>query len=105
LTAKDPNRAALCVDLGELLLRQKRLDEAGPLIEEGVELNVAALGERHWRTGAALSARGGWHLAHGDVARAKADLERAWPALEPRPAADPRRQRAVERLAAVQHAP
>jgi tetratricopeptide (TPR) repeat protein len=101
MSEEDPNRAALCIDLGELLLGQGRLAEAGPIVEDAVRLSALTQGEDHWRTGAARSARGAWHLARGRLDRAAEDLERAWAALEPRPEDDKRRQRTLDRLAAL----
>ena len=101
LTMKDPNRAALCVELGELLMSQKRLPEAGTLIQEGLDLSAALHGPDHWRTEGARSARGAWHLARGEYDRAGEDLHKAWEVLSRQPADDVRRRKNLERLAAL----
>ena len=104
LPEKDANRAGLYVDLGEMLMRQGRMAEAGEILQQGVDLTIAVQGPDSWRTGAALSARGAWHLTRVEHAQARADLERAWTLLNPRPADDPRRRKILDRLVALHQA-
>jgi tetratricopeptide (TPR) repeat protein len=104
LTEKDPNRAALCVELGELLLGDGRLAEAGKLIQEGFDLSAAIHGPNHWRTEGARSARGAWRMALGEHDLAAEDLLAAWAVLSQQPPDDPRRRRNLERLAALEDA-
>ncbi|HEX5042515.1 MAG TPA: serine/threonine-protein kinase [Candidatus Polarisedimenticolaceae bacterium] len=97
----DSNRAALSLDLGEMLLQEDRLDEARPLIEDAVRLHAAVDGPDHWRTAAARSGRGACRARSGDLAGAEDDLGAAWAVLRERPEDDPRRAVARERLAAL----
>ncbi len=101
IPATDPNAPACRVDLGDLLLAQHRVQEAGELFEEAVRLSGEINGAEHWWTAAARSARGAWHLERGNVAAAKEDLVAAWAVLQSRPAKDQRRRLARERLAAL----
>jgi hypothetical protein len=90
LPEKDPNRAALYVDLGEMLMKQGGRMAEGRLSSAGGRgRTIAVHGPDFWRTGVALSARGAWHLARRDQEHARADLERAWTLLSARPADDP----------------
>ncbi|MGD8376706.1 MAG: tetratricopeptide repeat protein [Acidobacteriota bacterium] len=104
LPEKGPNRASLLVDLGEMLLDERRMDEAGRTLDDAVELATEVHGADYWRTAAARSARGAWYLARGDDARAREDLEGAWTVLRERPEDDPRRRATLERLAALHDA-
>jgi serine/threonine-protein kinase len=100
----DPILVSLQIDLGQVLVEAGRLEEAGPLVEEGLARSIEIHGDGHWRTADARSARGAWHLARGDLAAAEADLARAWEVLRDRPAGDARRRKAADRLAALQAA-
>ncbi len=104
MAEKDPNRAALCVELGELLMGQGRLAEAGTLLQQGLDLSASLHGADHWRTAAARSARGGWRLARKEYDQAGDDLSQAWSVLSKQPADDPRRKKNLERLAVMEDA-
>ena len=95
----DSNLAGLYLDLGEMLLAQGRLEEARPLLEDAVRLHSKVDGPEHWRTAAALSARGEWRERTGDRKLAEEDLELAWGVLSRRPEDDIRRRGAHDRLA------
>lgn len=98
LPAGDPNLPACQVDLGELLLGQGRLHEAGRLLHEAVRSSGEINGAGHWWTAAARSARGAWRLKRGETAAAEEDLAAAWAVLEGRPEGDRRRRLALERM-------
>ncbi|MGH9869525.1 MAG: tetratricopeptide repeat protein [Candidatus Polarisedimenticolia bacterium] len=104
MAEKDPNRAALCVELGELLLTRGKLAEAGTLIQQGLDLSVAIHGADFWRTAAARSARGAWRLARKEHALAGEDLQQSWTVLSKQPIDDARRKKNLERLAALEDA-
>jgi tetratricopeptide (TPR) repeat protein len=98
LPARDSNRPGCKVDMGEMLLGQGRLPEAGSLLDEAVRESAEIEGPDHWRTAAARSARGAWHLASGDRAAAERDLAAAWSVLRSRPESDHRRRLTERRL-------
>ena len=104
LPDSDPNLPACEVDLGELLLDQGRLYEAGRLFEDAVRSSTTINGPDHWWTAAARSARGAWRLRRGDARAAEEDLVAAWVVLEKRPEGDRRRRLAQERMVALYRA-
>ena len=97
----ESNLPSLYVDLGEMLLAQGRLEEAGRLIEDAIRLHSKVDGPDSWRTAAARSARGAWFARKGDRKRAEDDLQQAWAVLSHRPEDDVRRRTALSRLAAI----
>jgi hypothetical protein len=86
------------VDLGEMLLSQGRMDDAGRLIDEAVRTSGEAGGDKNGWTAIARSARGAWYWRKGNARSAEDDLTAAWPVLASRPKADKRREATLTRL-------
>jgi len=101
LAPGDTNRVGCLVDLGEMLLAQGRLDEAGRLFDEAVRTSGPAGGDKNGWTAIARSARGAWHWKAGNARSAEEDLAAAWPVLASRPKTDQRRKAALDRLDAL----
>ena len=98
LAAADTNRVGCLVDLGEMLLAQGRLDDAGRLFDEAVRTSGEAGGEKNGWTAIARSARGAWYWKKGNARSAEDDLTAAWPVLASRPRTDKRREVTLARL-------
>ena len=98
LAATDMNRIGCLVDLGEMLLAQGRLDEAGRLFDEAVATSGATGGDKNGWTAIARSARGAWYWKKGNARSAEDDLTAAWPVLASRPKTDKRRETTLGRL-------
>lgn len=84
-----PRIAGTAVALGWLLLREGRVQEAAPLLEEGLKIRVAALGRDSDHTAEARVALGLCRAAQGRMVEARSLLEPGLPRLRDSAVADP----------------
>ena len=78
LPRDDPEQLDAILRLGQLLLWERKLDEAEPLIQEALDRmgRSAALGENHWRTIGARVVHGTLRNVQGKLADAESDYQK-----------------------------